>query len=996
MGSWSQKSTAFIDHRTTYTSSEGYNITGPTTAVYDEFGWLWITGNKAEQNEYLFEGREFIIQRFDGVNFYNIALPKTDQEVVNTYIFNNGVHGLLFRADYKDAPPEVYHIDPKTLQFSKIENFQSLESKYGYNTSFIVNNQLIFVHVNKDEIALVQINDKEAKVTDRVNFTYNQKLNPARALSHQGTHTILTIMKGVSYIVNDQGKFVKELTPKDLLSIKNPETIKMDLISYILTDDNKPVFYTVHGNQVFFKLDEKDLTVEEYPHLPFVREKHLHFNASNDHYYMTFEKKEEVSQLQMFDLNNNFELVETLEIDDYHIHAFKDLNKELLILHGNTIDRIVFNQNKIKTYFKGESIRTVKEISRDKYIVATDNKGLYELNTATGDTEKIQFTYQGKEVFITEPREIIKTKKGYIFNDKTNLYEVDRSYEVQQKYGHPLWLEVTFQFGDTIFKGGVHHLGIQRFSLKDKTYHFLGIGTQVSEFATNGKSLFGISVKEGPFEYKNGKITFYVPEEETSNNFLSIFYDKNYGLLMSTKQGKIYSFDPQTKTFTLFYQDTVKASVVGMVTDDSGILWMNTYAGITSYDPATQQEKRYTKKDGVYELEGNRYSTYKDSKGNIFMGSFKGVSFFDPKELDSEEKELKLKFTELSFFDTEEELWKAHNKPGFLNTVEQISLPSYNQRFSARVSFLDEVDAKNYNYRYRLIKESEQETEWNKLYLENEIVFSNLSAGTYTLQVQVLSSINKRIGKTLELQIVSQQIFYKTWWFFLIILLTVIGVFGYLFYQFKSKQQLYAANQIAMNEAKIKEAMMLEIHHRIKNNLQVVSGLLSLQAFDSKDKELKAKLQDSQGRIESIAGIHNILYKGDSQEAVVVEEYFNDIISYNKTLFTQEVAYNLSITHVELSMDKAIPLALILNELINNSHKHAFDNTENPSIHVQFKESKTSYTFLYTDSGVFKEKVGERISMGMKIISMMIAQLKGKDSIREEGSFQMELVFPKA
>jgi two-component sensor histidine kinase len=997
LGSWSQKSNAFIDHRITYTSSEGYNIIDPTTAVYDELGWLWIAGNKAAQDEYLFEGKDIIIQRFDGVSFYSVSLPPSNRKIRNVFLFKNGSEGLFARFDYEKGSSNLYHINAETLVFSKIEDYPTFEKKYHYITGFILGNKLTFVHASKDEVVLVQISDKEAKIIDRVPFTFKLKFYPPRTLSHKGIYTVLSITNGVHYLINNKGEFVRKISPSDFKGLSTTQFEKIDHIRYIFDYQGQPVFEFETPDYQFFTLDEKTLKFTELTSFDFIKDKNKHWSGSNDDYFFTFEKKEEISVFGMHDIQKNFTLVETLNTDDFHTFAYRDLNKELLLLYGNTLDRIVFNQNKIKTYLKGESIRTVKEISNDKYIVATDNKGLYELNTITGETEKIQFTYQGGEFFITEPREIINTKEGYIFNDKTNLYEVNRNYEIQQKYEHPNWLEVTFQLGDTIFKGGVHNSGIQRFSLKDKTYHLVKEDIQIREFATDGSSLFGISVRKGPFEYKNGKITFYAPEEETPNNFLSIFYDKNDGLLVSTKQGKIYSFNPETKTFKLFYQDKLKASIVGMITDDARRVWLNTYAGIVSYDPVTQEEKRYTKKDGVFELEGNRYSTYKDSKGNIFIGSFKGLSFFDPKELDSEEKELKLMFTELSFFDTEEALWKVHNKPGFLNSVEQISLPSYNQRFSARVAFLDIVNSENYNYRYRLVNASEDNvTEWNKLYLENEIVFSNLSAGAYTLQIEVLSSVNKKVGKTLELQIVSHQIFYKTGWFAFIILLVVIGVFSYLFYQFKSKQQLYAANQIAINEAKVKEVMMLEIHHRIKNNLQVVSGLLSLQAFSSKDKELKTKLQDSQGRIESIAGIHNILYKGNSQEEIVVAEYFNDIISYNKTLFSQSVSYNLNISSVKLPMDKAIPLALILNELINNSHKHAFSATENPSIHVEFKEGKSNYTFLYTDNGTFKEKVEERISMGMKIISMMILQLKGKDTIREDGSFQLELVFPKS
>lgn len=74
---WGQKSSTYITQHLVYTSNQGYNIKQPSSAVYDELGWLWIAGNKVDPTEYLFEGKEIIIQRFDGVNFFDVSLPVT-------------------------------------------------------------------------------------------------------------------------------------------------------------------------------------------------------------------------------------------------------------------------------------------------------------------------------------------------------------------------------------------------------------------------------------------------------------------------------------------------------------------------------------------------------------------------------------------------------------------------------------------------------------------------------------------------------------------------------------------------------------------------------------------------------------------------------------------------------------------------------------------------------------------------------------------------------
>ena len=995
--SWSQTNSTLIDHRVKYSLNEGYHIIDPTSAVYDDLGFLWIIGNNAVNDQYLFEKQEFIIQRFDGVSFYDVPLPPTEKELLTAFLYRNAPYGLIVRLFFKDDSSQFYHIDPKTFQFSALVGFEQIDTSYTLVNQYALNGQLTFIYVGNKQVLLIQAHENQVVITDSKSFDSISNIQINHVPSHQGTHGVLTIAQGLSYVVNQQGKFVHQVTFNK--SIATKEQI-LEWLLYVYDANGSPVYYyglAKTGESHFLKLDQETLEFKEFPPLDFIIGKTLYLSQSNDRYCMTLEKKDEMNEFHLYDLENDSALLETLYMDGYHAFAYRNLDKEVVILYGNTLDRILFNQNKIRSYFKGESIRTVKEIAENTYIVATDNKGIYELNTSTGNTKKIQFLYEGKEVPITAPREIVQTNKGFIFNDAQHLYEVDQKYTILKKYEHSLMLEETIKVGDTIFKAGVNHWGIQRFSLKDKTYHFLESSSFFTrEFNTDGANLLGISVTKGMYEYAEGKVTFYTPDGETPENLLSIHYNPTHGFLLSTKQGKVYSFDRQTKTFQLFYEDPLKASIVGIIFDNSGVMWLNTYAGIVSYNLKTKEQIRYTKKDGIYELEGNRYSTYKDSKGTLFMGSFKGLSIFKPEELSSNDEELTLQFSELSFFDTQEDIWKTRQKPEEVRSIKEIVLPAFNQRFSARVRLQDIVQHKDFKYRYRLIsKMDERTTEWNPLYLENEIVFSNLSAGEYTLQVEVLSSINKKLGKTLELSIVSQKVFYKTWWFVLLVVLMFIGVFIYVFYQFKTKQQLYAAKQIAINEAKIKEAMMLEIHHRIKNNLQVVSGLLSLQAFNSDDENLKSKLKDSQGRIESIAGIHNILYSGDNQESIVVDAYFKNIIDYNKTIFPRQVQFVLEVESVELLMDKAIPLALILNELINNSHKHAFANTEEPQVNITFYEKKSEYYFLYADNGTFKEKDTDQMSMGTKIIGMMVAQLKGKQTMRTKDNLQMKIVFPK-
>lgn len=993
-----QKATSVVDHRIKFSSTEGYNIINPSAAAFDRFGWLWIAGNNVTNEDYFFESRQIIIQRFDGTNFFNVELPEFSDKIFTVFLHNNEPDGILARFVFEDYSSELYSIDPETLHFSKIDKDLPWNKTIKWKAMINLNGQITFVaKSNKDELILIQYKDNEARITDKVPYTQNRTLACEMCLSHRGPYTVLSIDKREHYLVSEDGVFIKQLTEEDIDFIPPTSLENIGALGYKYHENGTAIFsdYNLNKPNNYFELDEKNLRLKQISIIKQFEDKEFLWSDSNKTHLFILENQEEGDRLEVYDANNK-NLFESFIFDGFDQIAYRDLDKELIILHGNTLERLLFNQNNIKTFLKGKSIRAIAEIGDNRYIISTDDKGIYEINTLTGVSKKIAFTLDGNEIPITQPREIIKTQSGYIFNDKSKLYEVDFNYVVQKVHNFSYWCEETIQVGDTIYRGAVHHTGITKFSTRSKekvkmeSYPYL-----VREFATDGQNLYWVSVNEGFFTYENGELQRFLPKDESAQDLLSIYYHKNLGVLVSTKNGKIYAFDTNKKTFTLIYQDDVNASIVGMIEDNSGLLWINTYAGIVSYNLENKKSSRYTKQDGVFELEGNRYSSFKDSKGNIFMGSYKGLSVFNPDELVKTRKELSLRFSELSFFDKKQDEWKIHRDLKYINSLKEIVLPSFNQRFSARVKLEDILNHKDYKFRYRLLSNSsDEEAEWNPLYLDNEIVFSNLSAGVYNLQIQAVSTINKNLGKTLELNIISDKIFYQKAWFVVLTLLAILSLFIYFFYQFVSKQKLYAQNQIAVNEAKIKEVMMLEIHHRIKNNLQVVSGLLSIQAFNSPNPELKLKLQDSQNRIESIAKIHNILYKGDNQEEIDVEEYFQDIISYNKELFLTPITFKTNVDDVSLSMDKAIPMALILNELINNSYRHAFYEIDSPVVEFSLKKISGEYWFQYQDNGVFSETKEKRVSMGMKIVHMMINQLNGKVEIHTQSNFQISIKFP--
>ncbi|BDA72076.1 hypothetical protein CAL7716_062420 [Calothrix sp. PCC 7716] len=182
---------------------------------------------------------------------------------------------------------------------------------------------------------------------------------------------------------------------------------------------------------------------------------------------------------------------------------------------------------------------------------------------------------------------------------------------------------------------------------------------------------------------------------------------------------------------------------------------------------------------------------------------------------------------------------------------------------------------------------------------------------------------------------------------------------------------------------KEKEVLLKEIHHRVKNNLQVISSLLRLQARYIKDEEALDILRDSQNRVRAMAMIHESLYQSTDLGKIKFSEYIRNLSNNLACGYSlnKDIKINLQIHQVELRIDTAIPCGLIINELVSNAIKHAFINAEFGVIYIEFLDlGNSKYSFSVSDNGIGVPddiELRRNQSLGLQLVWSLVEQLEG-------------------
>ena len=199
------------------------------------------------------------------------------------------------------------------------------------------------------------------------------------------------------------------------------------------------------------------------------------------------------------------------------------------------------------------------------------------------------------------------------------------------------------------------------------------------------------------------------------------------------------------------------------------------------------------------------------------------------------------------------------------------------------------------------------------------------------------------------------------------------------------------AEGLLTTSLKEKELLLREIHHRVKNSLQLISSLLSLQASEIDDEEIISRYKESENRIHTIALIHESLYQSTNISNINFRNYLEilieDIIN-SYSVNTNKIKTILKLRNYNLGIETAIPLGLIINELVSNSLKHAFNGYDKGEIQISLEKNNDTYTLTVKDNGIGLPEgfnFEETSSLGILLINSLVNQLEGNMKVEVNG-----------
>lgn len=222
------------------------------------------------------------------------------------------------------------------------------------------------------------------------------------------------------------------------------------------------------------------------------------------------------------------------------------------------------------------------------------------------------------------------------------------------------------------------------------------------------------------------------------------------------------------------------------------------------------------------------------------------------------------------------------------------------------------------------------------------------------------------------------------------------GAPHYFIAQIQNISESKAAQTSVENLLKEKDILLQEVHHRVKNNMNTMASLLSLQASAITDVPTANLFKDAVGRLKTMGTLYDNLYKSENYSNVSVQAYLSQLVDEAQNLFMgYPVVIEKDIENFDLTPKTLSSLGIIVNELITNGIKHAFPNGQNGEIKITLTRKSEKASLVYQDNGVGITASTKRpVSFGLKLIDLLVHQLQGNLEIENKEGTVIKIEFP--
>lgn len=614
---------------------------------------------------------------------------------------------------------------------------------------------------------------------------------------------------------------------------------------------------------------------------------------------------------------------------------------------------------------------TVKDITRYKEaVLVVTEKGIYRSKGTS--LEKLPFVFPFESKISSR---VLVDRQGnfWVGTAGKGLFKYDAG-----KYKNPINIDVGNNY--------VH-------SLVESRNGNIYVGTGAGLFRVEGNSCVSLNLT-------------------LCNSYIGQIAEDTLGNLWLATDNCVSRYDGE-KIISYTVENGLSSNTIYLIhVDREGNVWSGTNKGL---DKIVFDEngnilslKNYNNNNGFSGIETNSRGVYEDESGNIYFTTVYGLYIYSLKKDEINPFPPSVHITGVKLFLQNMPKNSAKTPVNWHGVSSSYTLEGNENHLTFYYNAIAHKLPSEVAYQYLL---EGFDKGWSPLTNIRQTTYSNLNPGEYTFLVRAYNE-DGICSETASLSIKINEPpppFWQSVWFFILIVVAISYIAFYLI--FLRNYRLQRAKMIL--EEKIRERtkeiskqneekaiMLKEIHHRVKNNLQIINSLLNLSSHQITDPVTLEIFQECRSRISSMALIHEKMYEVKDLANIDIREYITQLTENLVKTYQvdKKIDLDLDLRVKSFKLDTLVPLGLIINEAVSNSLKYAFNDRTEGKVFVKiYRDANNMYNFTIGDNGVglpddFDWETSPKL--GIQLIQILSEQLNGKIEVTKEGGTVYKIVFP--